>query len=126
MNLLDKLRETEGRRYAAAGVVLLVIIVMFGFLTYQPLPAGNRDLLVAIVAIFTSQSATLFKVLFGDQDQEKTQLKSELSHMQAELTELRSKYDTLDAMHTRLVNMLVERHIISGEGYATHTQPPAL
>lgn len=89
----------------AAFIFLLLLVGMVLFLVYVPLPlASEKVVLMIIGGLMTSATSALPK-LFGNDDS-KERLRS-----------LETKYRLLKDNYDSLTKMLVDRHVIDGNGF---------
>lgn len=99
----------EAMKFIASSVFVIFLLGMLVFLTYVNIPDGNRDLIVAIVSTFMGGAAVAMGRLFGDSDTENERLKAKVENLEA-------KYDVLKGEYDKIVEMLVERHLVKKEG----------
>lgn len=94
------------RQFAAAGVFVLLLVLLLCYLTFIPVPEANKDLIVTIMGVLVGGGAAAMPKLFGEgNDQETQDLKRRLLKMEA-------KYGTLKEQHDRLTQLLIEKHIV--------------
>lgn len=109
-NMSDKTTHNkEFMKFIASSVFILFLVGMLLFLTYVPVPTENRDLIVAIVSTFMGGAAVAMGRLFGDSDTENEKLKNQVEKLEV-------KYDVLKGEYDKIVEMLVERHLVKKEG----------
>lgn len=99
----------DTRTYVASGVFIFLIILLMLFLTFVPIPTGNKDLIVSIISMLVGGTGVAMGKLFGNTD-------SELEELKLKYAELRVQHDTLQKEHDRLIALLVERHVINQQG----------
>lgn len=99
----------------AAFIFLLLLISMIAFLTYVPVPDESKQVILIIIGGLMTTSATALPNLFGAEDTEKEKMRERLIHLESEHTILKDSYDTI-------MSMLVDRHVISGEGISTELE----
>lgn len=120
-------RETLIWLASAAMLGLLVGIV--GYLTVFPVPEGNRELIVTILAVLLGGASAAMPNLFGDRETEK--LRERLRDMERQMVEQRARHDveiaalrsaneTLKQQFDHIVQLLIERHVIKAEGIARY------
>lgn len=101
--------KKEDRSFGAAAFFVLLLVGMVGFLTFIPVPEENDKLIVAIIGVIVGGAAPSMQTLFGKQDDENDRLKERLSKLETEYAVLEAKYD-------QVMEMLVKRHVVNGEG----------
>ena len=106
MNILN---SKDKRQYIASGIFIMLIVSLMLFLTFIEIPTSNKDLIVSIISMFVGGLGVAMGKLFGDNDAEIDQLKTDMS-------ELRVQYDTVKAQYDSIVRMLIERHVVNAEG----------
>lgn len=84
---------------------------VIAFFSFVEVPDKNRDLIVAFSSMMVLGGTSALKHLFGDEDSRVTKLEAENDKLRAELYAAKTQLD-------RLTAMLVERHVIDGEGFA--------
>lgn len=102
----------------AAFVFLLLLVGMVAFLAFYVVPDQNRDVVMMIVGAIVAASTGALPKLFGVEDTEKEKLKERVRRLEESNAVLRSQYTALHEEHARLIAMLVERHVVTGEGNA--------
>lgn len=99
----------ETRRFFASAFMLLIVIGLIAFLTFIPVPDGNKDLIVTILGVLLGGGAAAMPNLFGDSDGDREKLLTRLRALETQYEVLKFEYD-------RLTKMLVERHVVDGSG----------
>ena len=99
----------DKRQYIASGIFIVLIVLLMLFLTFIEIPTSNKDLIVSIISMFVGGLGVAMGKLFGDNDAEIDQLKTDMS-------ELRVQHDTVKAQYDSIVRMLIERHVVNAEG----------
>lgn len=101
---------------AAAFVFLGLLVGMVAFLTYVPLPPNSEKVILMIIGGLMASASTALPRLFGVEDKEKEELKSRVRTLEQHLAVVESKFVTLQTQYDRLTTLLVERHVVTGEG----------
>lgn len=99
---------TEMRRFIASAFMLVVVVGLLLYLTFIPVPDGNKDLIVTILGVLLGGGAAAMPNLFGDSDSDRAKL-------MARLRDLETKYEVLKVEYDRLTHMLVDRHVVPSE-----------
>lgn len=92
----------------AAFIFLLLLVGMVLFLVFVPLPPASEKVVLMIIGGLMTSATSALPRLFGQDE-----TKKELQKLKAEFTILKSSYD-------QLTNMLIQRHVVDGNGF----QPP--
>lgn len=106
----------------ASAVFMVALLGLLVYLTTTPIPTSNKDVVLALVGAMVGGMAAAMPKLFGsfdtdvkvqrDTDRREIQdLKEKVKVLEAAFTTLKSEYD-------RVVNLLVERHVVQGKGIA--------
>lgn len=106
--------------YVASFFMLILLVSILGYLTYIPVPQDNKELIITILGVLLGGAAAAMPNLFGSKDTETEQLRTRLRSTEEHLAVLEAKYITLKESHDKMVAMLIERHVVTGEGNA-HT-----
>lgn len=101
----------------AAMLFLILLIGMIAFLTFVPVPEESKQVILIIIGGLMTTAATSLPKLFGDEDGEKVRLAEENAELQSRIAMLEEKYEVLEVSHNRLMDMLIERHVVEGLGY---------
>lgn len=88
----------------AAFIFLLLLVGLILFLTYVPLPLASEKVVLMIIGGLMVSATSALPKLFGDDD-----TKHRLRKLENEYAVLKSNYDAV-------MKMLVERHVVNGEG----------
>lgn len=100
----------------AAFIFLTLLVGMVAFLTFVPLPAESEKVILMIIGGLMASAATALPKLFGVEDAEKEKLKDRVRKLEESNAVLSAQYTTLHEEHRRMMNMLVERHVVTGAG----------
>lgn len=116
----------EYRKWLASVFMLVILVGLLVYLTFIPVPAANRDIIITLLAVLLGAGASAMPNLFGDRDAEKEALRAEIAEMRRDMEILAAKHQTLSEQHDRITNMLIQRHVVSGEGWdKPHNVPQA-
>lgn len=102
------------RQYVAAGVFLFLVICLMLFLTYIDIPAGNKDLIVSIVAMLVGRASVATDTLFGGGDAELDDLRHRMDVLEQELKVERAQHHVTKAAYDALTALIVNRVEIAG------------
>ena len=106
---MERSQTKDTRTYAAASILVLLIVFLMLFLVFVEIPSGNKDLVVSIISMLLGGGGVALAKLFGDTD-------SELEELKIKFLELKVQHETLQREHDKLTAMLIERHVIHGQG----------
>lgn len=90
------------RTYVASGIFICLVVMLMLFLTYVPIPSGNKDLIVSIISMLVGGTGVAMGKLFGEKD-------SELDALRLELDDLKTRYDVLKNEYDNIVAQLIKR-----------------
>jgi hypothetical protein len=119
---------TKEKFTAAVAVAFIFLLIgMMMYLTYVPLPPENRDPILMFVSSFLTTGAMAGALLFGGADEDKKRceesiaaVKKELgameAHYQTQLSAITAEYKILDQKYDKMLDMLVQRHVVDKEG----------
>jgi len=113
--------------WTASFFMLLMLIALVGYLTFIPVPDTNKDLIITVLGVILGGGAAAMPNLFGDKDGETNKLRDSIIQMEKEMAKQKAEHDlkiaelqvqneTLRQQYDKIVAMLVERHVIHGEG----------
>lgn len=113
--------------YIASFFMLLLLTGMVGYLTFIPVPADNKELIVTILGVLLGGGAAAMPNLFGDKEGETSKLKEQIARLEAQMAEqrrvhdvqiasLQTALDTTKAQYDQIVSMLIDRHVVRAEG----------
>lgn len=97
-------------RVVASSAMLVTVVLLLLYLTFIPVPEENKDLIVTILGVILGAAATASPNLFGDNNEE------ELKLLRKKILKLETANKVLNAKHDALQTMLIERHVVKGEG----------
>ena len=113
--------------YIASFFMLLLLTGMVGYLTFIPVPADNKELIVTVLGVLLGGGAAAMPNLFGDKEGETGKLKEHIARLEAQMAEqrrvhdvqiasLQTALDTTKAQYDQIVAMLIDRHVVRAEG----------
>lgn len=108
----------ENRRWFASIFMLVILVGLIAYLTFIPVPEANRGIIITVLGVLLGAASSAIPNLFGNVDKEKEELIAELNSLKQEIKVLSVKYETLSDQHDKITRMLVERHVIHGDGIA--------
>lgn len=88
------------RKFIASAGFICVIILLLMYLTFIPVPSGNKDIIVSIIGMFVGGIGVALNSLLGRNDDEINDLKSQVMEFKVKYDVLKSAYDD---MQERLV-----------------------
>lgn len=98
----------------AALMFLLLLVGLVLFLTYVPLPLASEKVVLMIIGGLMVSATSALPKLFGDDD-----TKTRLRKLETEYAILKTNYDAV-------MKMLVQRHVVNGDGFETPVPPTAV
>lgn len=107
---VQKSRNNNTVRVVASSAMLVTVVLLLLYLTFIPVPEENKDLIVTILGVILGAAATASPNLFGDNNEE------ELELLRKKILKLETANKVLNAKHDALQTMLIERHVVKGEG----------
>lgn len=99
----------DKRQYVASAIFIALVVMLMCFLTFVEIPTSNKDLIVSIISMFVGGLGMAMGKLFGNDDAELQLMREKLNRLEVEYTTLKREYDNI-------VELLVERHVIHGNG----------
>lgn len=108
--------SAENRKFYMSTFMLLVLVAMVCYLTFIPVPTDNKDMVIAVLGVILGAGSSALSNLFGDKDAEKEELLKRIAKIENQYALLATKYDTLKGNYDQLTAMLVERHVVEGQG----------
>lgn len=113
----------------AAFIFLLLLIGMVAFLTFVPLPGASEKVILMIIGGLMTTAAVALPKMFGSGDEKEKALEAEVASLRVEMERQASAHDkamaameakllTVSDHYNAIVQMLVERHVVNGEGVA--------
>jgi hypothetical protein len=106
----------EARAYLAAAIFLVATLGITYFLVGNEINPTNRDVVIGLLAVVTSGASVAIGKLFGTATDEQVQ------KLQKALDELELQHALLKVNYDSLTRMLVDRHVIAGEGFTIKDQ----
>jgi hypothetical protein len=100
----------EARAYLAAAIFLVATLGVTYFLVNNEINPTNRDVVIGLIAVITSGASIAVGKLFGTATDEQVQ------KLQKSLDDLQLEYDLLKNNYDSMTRMLVDRHVIAGDG----------
>lgn len=124
----------EHRKHFTAAAFVLLILCLLAFLTYVNIPSTNKDLIVSIVSMIVGGLGMALSTLFGKDDEQLKALQEKLVAIQQENTakvaaleqensRLKGQLQAISAQYETVTRMLIERHVVRGEGLAPGEAP---
>lgn len=101
----------------AAFIFLLLLIGLIAFLTFVPVPEESRQVILIIIGGLMTTAATSLPKMFGENDPEKEKLKAAVAKQGLKIAELSAAYEAMKANYDRLTEMLIQRHVVNGDGF---------
>lgn len=102
----------------AAFIFLGLLVGLVAFLTFVPLPAESEKVILMIIGGLMASSATALPRLFGVEDKEKEALKNRVRSLEQHIAIVEARFETLQKQHDYMIGLLVERHVVKGDGNA--------
>jgi ABC-type Na+ efflux pump permease subunit len=96
--------------------MLIALFGLLAYLTYIPVPAANRELIVTLFAVLLGAGASAVPNLFGEDKTETTQLRKEVDELKSQLEVMAGKYAENKTAYDKIVEMLIVRHVVTGQG----------
>lgn len=103
-------------RFIASAFMLVIIVALMMYLTFIEVPEGNKDIIVTILGVLLGAGAAAVPNLFGDSDKEKESLLYEVNSLRNRIKVIEAERETLRQELTEIRSMLIERHVVNGEG----------
>ena len=114
----DRRSNKDTRQFIAAGVFVLILVLLMLYLTFIPVPDANKDLIVTILGVLMGGAAAAMPKLFGDKaDEDVAKLVAKVDKLEASNVLLHQENALLKEQLDKLREMLVERHVVNGEGF---------
>jgi hypothetical protein len=110
----------ETRKFLASGFLVTVLIALVGYLTFIPVPDTNKDLIITILGVLVGAGSAAIPNLVGDPKAETQELRERLDTLTAEFKAVEAKYNEVKRAYDEITAMLVQRHVVTGEGNASH------
>lgn len=107
----------QSMRFAASASMLLIIVLLLLYLTFIEVPAGNKDIIITILGVLLGAGAAAIPNLFGDTDKDKEKMQVRISDLENKVTYLTGVNETLTQELGQIRKMLIERHVVHGEGF---------
>jgi hypothetical protein len=102
-------KDQDSRTYIASAIFVALVLLLMLFLTFIPLPSGNKDLIVSIISMILGGMGVAMGKLFGKEDNEVVKLRAELDATKHELGQLEAQFHTLKGLYDNLMLQLVKR-----------------
>lgn len=103
-------------KFVASALMLIIIVLLMMYLTFIEVPAGNKDIIITILGVLLGAAASAIPNLFGDSDKEKEILIGRVRHLENTVSVQDAVIKTLREELTGIRTMLIERHVVKGEG----------
>lgn len=110
------LKNRDAFVYFASFFMLLLLVGILAYLTYIPVPAENKELILTILGVLLGGAASAMPNLFGSKDAETEKLRERVRQSENEISVLKAQYETLKEQHDQVMKMLVDRHILGDHG----------
>lgn len=98
--------------YIASFVMLAALFGLVAYLTFIPVPADNKDIIITILGVILGGGAAAMPNLFGDKDEETEKLKDRISSLESQLGIITAQYKDVSRRYETVLGMLVDRHFI--------------
>lgn len=100
----------------AAFFFLVLLVGMVGFLTFVPLPESSEKVILMIIGGLMTAATGALPKLFGAEDTEKEKLRDRVRRLEEHVAVIEAQYKTLEQKHSEVISMLIDRHVVKGEG----------
>lgn len=115
--------------WIASFMMLILLVGLVAYLTFIPVPAENKELIITVLGVLLGGGAAAMPNLFGDKDGETNKLRDRVRTLEAQMAlqkaehdvliaRLVSQADTLKEQYDSIVGMLIDRHVVKAEGLA--------
>lgn len=108
--------KRENVNILAGAVFIAALLGILIFLVTTPVPPNNKDVVLTLTAALVGGMTTAMPRVFGTADADRDNDRKEIQRLKETIKVLEGKYNTLKLEHDRIVNLLVERHIVHAEG----------
>lgn len=109
----------DSRKYAAAAVLVGILIVLILYLTFIPVPASNRDIIISILSVLVGAGSMAIPKLIGSESKETEELRAKVQEQSEAIARLQTEYATVKEQYDKIVKMLIERHVVEAKGIET-------
>ena len=99
----------DKRQYVAAGVFMMLVIMLMLFLTYIKIPVDNKDLVVSIISMLVGRSSIATDTLFGGHDTQFEELKKRIDDLERENALIQADRRVIKEEYDQIVKLLVGR-----------------
>ena len=117
--------------WIASFMMLLLLVGLVAYLTFIPVPAENKELIITVLGVLLGGGAAAMPNLFGDRDGETTKLRERVRTLENQMASQKAEHDVLiarlvtqiettKAQYDQIVSMLVDRHVVKAEGLEVH------
>lgn len=103
-------------RFIASAFMLVIIVALMMYLTFIEVPEGNKDIIVTILGVLLGAGAAAVPNLFGDSDREKEVMRNRLRDLEKTVEVQEAVIETLRTELTSIRTLLIDRHVIEGNG----------
>ena len=104
--------KAENRKFWASLLMLLIVCLLIGYLTFITVPEGNKDIIITVLGVLLGGASSAMPNLFGSKDGETEKLKSEIAELRVENSKLLAMFNTLKTEHDRITSELVQRFAV--------------
>lgn len=104
--------------YISSFVMLMLLVGLVGYLTFIPVPAENKELIITVLGVLLGGGAAAMPNLFGDKDSETEKLRGRVRELESDIAVLKAEYAATKNQYDMIVKMLVDRHLEPGKGSA--------
>lgn len=108
-------------RFTASSLMLIIIVSLMMYLTFVEVPEGNKDIIITILGVLLGAGAAAIPNLFGDSDKEKELMQVRIAHLENTVDVQNGIIETLRSELTSIRTLLIDRHVISGNGIVNTT-----
>lgn len=99
--------------------MLFLLAGLIAYLTYIPVPDKNKDIIITVIGVLLGGASAAMPNLFGSPDGEAKQLRSRIDELESANKVLNAELITIKHQYDSIVAMLVQRHVVQGEGIVT-------
>jgi hypothetical protein len=122
MAKLNWMENKDARSFVAACGFIVLVLLMLGYLTWVPVPTGNKDIIVSIISMLVGGLSVSISTILGKSTAD-TEEKiahdlardKELVDLRSEVIELKAAQATLKYEYDKLMRQLVGHLAVVGE-----------
>jgi len=108
--------DSDNRKFYASAMMLAILVGLVAYLTFIPVPAANRDIILTVFAVLLGAGSAAIPNLFGDRNTETEKLKERVLTLESHVQVLEAQNETLKREYDRITEMLVQRIDIGAMG----------